>query len=533
MRDRVIVTLGLAALMLACLWIYWPGTDGPVLLDDVSNLRTNLAGEGAADAAPPFRDYVLGNRSSPVGRPLSMVTFYADYFLPWPRVKAGKTLNIALHLLNGLLLYGFLRRLGRQVGMVNDAAFLFAAGLWLLAPLAVSTVLYHVQRMAILAAMFSLLALHAWLSLHAAVIAGRRPWWRLAAWLLSILAAVLAKENAVPVALLSLLLGLLVLLPAAAGAPQAARLRRWLLGALGAGLLALLAVLLLGGWQWIVDGYAPRTFDLGERLLTQTRVIGDYAAQFFVPDIARMGLAHDDFPVSRGLLDPPATLWMLSAWVLVASLLLAAQRLPMGRPVAFGLLFFLLMHSVESSVLALEIYFEHRNYLPSLGLSISVAFLLAGLGRRLPQTCHAVLGLAAVYLVAHAAALASQVNVWTDRTSIAVAEIAAHPESARANRAMAVVAARAGHQERGRHDRLPGRGPGRVLPGSGGAGYRRRLPRRNGASRARRRCPGGQPALQQGQRRRHQARCPGGARGYPGFHGRRRPARPRRRGAPS
>jgi hypothetical protein len=119
----------------------------------------------------------------------------------------------------------------------------------------------------------------------------------------------------------------------------------------------------------------------------------------------------------------------------------------MGRPVAFGLLFFLLMHSVESSVLALEIYFEHRNYLPSLGLSISVAFLLAGLGRRLPQTCHAVLGLAAVYLVAHAAALASQVNVWTDRTSIAVAEIAAHPESARANRAMAVVAARAGHLE--------------------------------------------------------------------------------------
>ena len=41
--------------------------------------------------------------------------------------------------------------------------------------------------------------------------------------------------------------------------------------------------------------------------------------------------------------------------------------------VGFSLLFFLLNHLIESSVIALEILFEHRNYLPSMFLFLPVA----------------------------------------------------------------------------------------------------------------------------------------------------------------
>lgn len=44
--------------------------------------------------------------------------------------------------------------------------------------------------------------------------------------------------------------------------------------------------------------------------------------------------------------------------------------------VFFGPVFFLAAHLVESSVIALELYFEHRNYLPSVGIFISLG--LAG-----------------------------------------------------------------------------------------------------------------------------------------------------------
>ena len=44
-----------------------------------------------------------------------------------------------------------------------------------------------------------------------------------------------------------------------------------------------------------------------------------------------------------------------------------------GRYLAFGIAWFLVGHSIESTVFSLELYFEHRNYFPGVGL-----FLLAG-----------------------------------------------------------------------------------------------------------------------------------------------------------
>ena len=109
-----------------------------------------------------------------------------------------------------------------------------------------------------------------------------------------------------------------------------------------------------------------------ERVLTQPRVLLFYLSQMLYPTPERFLLIHD-FPLSTSLWQPWTTLPAILFWLawLAAGLLLAAKR-PL---IAFSLLFFLVNHAIESSILPLEMVFEHRNYLPSMTL-----YLLVGIG---------------------------------------------------------------------------------------------------------------------------------------------------------
>ena len=66
---------------------------------------------------------------------------------------------------------------------------------------------------------------------------------------------------------------------------------------------------------------------------------------------------------------PASTLLALIAWITV---LLTSVYLRNRTPLLlFGVLFFIVGHSMESSFLALEMVYEHRNYLPSMGVFIA------------------------------------------------------------------------------------------------------------------------------------------------------------------
>ena len=77
------------------------------------------------------------------------------------------------------------------------------------------------------------------------------------------------------------------------------------------GVLVLPALLGLG---WLLPrmldpkAWAARDFSLAERLLTESRVIWSYLRWTVLPDLGTLSLYHDDYPVSRGWLSPPATL---------------------------------------------------------------------------------------------------------------------------------------------------------------------------------------------------------------------------------
>jgi uncharacterized protein HemY len=100
-----------------------------------------------------------------------------------------------------------------------------------------------------------------------------------------------------------------------------------------------------------------------QRVLTQSRVVLFYISLLFLPLPARLNIDHH-FPLSHTLLDPLTTILavVLLAGLLVPAILLARKE----RLLAFCLLWFFGNLVIESSVIGLEIIFEHRVYLPSM-----------------------------------------------------------------------------------------------------------------------------------------------------------------------
>ena len=119
-----------------------------------------------------------------------------------------------------------------------------------------------------------------------------------------------------------------------------------------------------------VLNYSHRPFTSLERLLTEPRIVVFYLSQIFYPIATRLSIEHD-IPISTSILHPWSTIASLIAVLLLIGIGLWQIR---KQPVlSFAILFFFLNHAVESTIIGLELAFEHRNYLPSLFLFFPVA----------------------------------------------------------------------------------------------------------------------------------------------------------------
>lgn len=412
-------------------WLYWPGLSGPWLLDDEMNLGRLQAAPAGSLGAAEYRDIIFGNQSGPLGRPVAMATFAASHALgefSTPMLKLG---NVILHLGNGLLLYYLLASLFRirsplpSLASPRQLALVFAAW-WLILPIHISAVLYIVQRMTLLATFFSLATCLAYVAGRSRLREAPRRGWLLLILGLAVCfpLALLAKENAVVTAGWLLLIELFFFRDAAPGPrlPSRQNVLRILL------VLALLACVGVAMAGLHTDGYLWRDFTLGERLLTQPHALATYMRDILLPQTASMGIYQDDFPVSRSLLVPLAT---LPALLLLAGLLLLATEASAGRwwGVSFGLLFYFTGHVVESTVIPLELYFEHRNYLPSAGLLLATA---TALGLALPARRQALALALCAYLALLILASFQRIHIWSERKLLIETSALHHPHSLRA-----------------------------------------------------------------------------------------------------
>lgn len=143
--------------------------------------------------------------------------------------------------------------------------------------------------------------------------------------------------------------------------------RRWLKRHLPKiGLLILCVVIsgLLVTKGNLLAGYGSRDFTLTERLLTQFRVVVFYLSLMVLPHPSRLTINHD-ISISHGLLDPVTTL--LSMLLVAALMLVAVLGARRERLLSFCILWYFGHLAIESSILPLELVFEHRTYLPSVG----------------------------------------------------------------------------------------------------------------------------------------------------------------------
>lgn len=362
-KRQIFKLVGGAFIALMVFALYFPGFNGPTLVDDPPNLGV-LHALVKAPTWHNFVDIVISNESGPTHRPVAMFTFAVQTLLVGDSSWWQKCGNLIVHLLCGWALYHFTLLLLTRLGTTHrQMPALIATLFWLLIPMQVSTVLYAVQRMAQLSTLFTLLSLTGYLRWRITLSQGELQWRPLVTTAVMAILAVFSKENALLLPFFIMLLEWLILTPTETRTPLIPYLKR------GNALLLLLFIstftLILALKPSILINYSTRDFSLTERLLSEARVVADYLRQIFFPDIARLGVFHDDFQKSTGWLTPVSTLF---SFIILLTLVIFALMVRHRQPLlAFGILFFFVAHLMESTIISLELYFEHRNYLASMG----------------------------------------------------------------------------------------------------------------------------------------------------------------------
>jgi hypothetical protein len=439
MIKRQIHYILLLAVVVLALCVYYPGLTGYFMFDDSVNIQQNT---GIKIDSLDF--YSLGGAAISrtygiFGRQISMLTFALNYFANGLNPYYFKLTNVLIHLMNGLCVFAAAYLLLEAHRRHNEANLdpntarwisLALASAWLLHPLNMTGVLYIVQRMTSLSAFFTLLGIISYTYGRLRIQESKFAWvWIVVSFIVMTPLAIFCKENG------ALLPAFLMLIEWIFFQFKLPTLRgKHLLIALFAVTLALPAVAILGFTvihpDWITSAYRIREFTLGERVLTEARVLWFYVRLILAPDLTELGMYHDDIATSTSILSPITTLFSCIGIAAAAVLALLSRK---RHPVAsFGILFFLVGHSIESSVLPLELVYEHRNYLPMFGLLFSLLYYLLKPGKHNEsKKIRALVVVAFVGMLATATFL--RASIWGDAVEMKLKEVAHHPDSVRAN----------------------------------------------------------------------------------------------------
>jgi len=424
----------------ASLIVYIPGTSGTFLFDDKANILGNSLLQADTLGYAELKRAAMSGTSGPLKRPVASLSFALNYYFAGGRfdAKSFKIVNIVIHGINGFLIFifsGFLFRkiLGAEPAgpkryLSPPAIAAIIALTWLVHPIQLTSVLYPVQRMTSLAMTFTLLCLIAYLHLRQNF-STRSVAWRTGMVLGTVgffLLAVFTKEIALLIPALILIIEIFCFpdSPLIKLGPMLARNRQ---------LLTIVTLVAIATTYLVIlyaqTGYGNRPFSMTERLLTEPRVLFFYLSLILVPRPNAFALHHDDISLSTGILEPWSTLpALLGIVAMIYAAFVSRKKSPM---IAFGLIWFLVGHLLESTVFALDLAYEHRNYLPSFGILVAIAGLLKLL---LEKHKKSILILAIPVLLISLASLTLQrSSKWANPASMVYFQVNHHPKSARAH----------------------------------------------------------------------------------------------------
>ncbi len=381
--KKIVLPVGVCCVLL--LVSYSNTLYSPPVLDDFHSFVRNPSVH--VDSLSLQRLKELTETQFGIWRTLPMITFAFDYKVGGGSIVAFHLTNILIHLLCFLSCFWMLKTFldhvnGISGGYNQNLMVAFAvSALWALHPAQTAAVTYLVQRMAALQALFFFCAVASYLKARSAVEVDSfnksTLWWCLC--LLFSLGAFLSKENSAMLPIIFLVIEIWVF---------HRDLSKWFsklfykpVGILlGVVFLSTAIVLCVAVVRYFADGYSARHFTMTERLLTETRVIVQYMHTILLPNPNSLSLEHD-VPLSTSLLSPPTTfLSILCLSLLLALSIICRHRYP---SMTFGWMWFFINLIIESTIVPLELKFDHRMYLPSVGLLLAIVETIRLFGLRM------------------------------------------------------------------------------------------------------------------------------------------------------
>lgn len=355
--------------------IYSNVLSSPFVMDSASRIEENPDVRITEFSWTQLAPAIFGEHISK-NRPVANFTFALNYYLHGDFRPGYYLFNIAIHLVNAFLLFLFVQKTMSLPSIGFDrqkaaAMAFFSALVWLVHPVHIQSVTYIVQRQNSLGALFYLSAflfyVYGRLDTHTV-----RGWGKLSTALICWLLALGCKQNTIVLPYMVILYEWYFLqdLRAEWGKKAAPWVAVATAGCLLVGMLYL-GPDPLSRFADLAD-FKNGQFTVWERGLTQFRVVVHYISLFFLPLPSRLNLDYD-FPLSHSWTDPVTTL--VSAFALgclIAGAVVCARR---DRVVSFSIFWFLGNLAVESSIIPLAVIFEHRTYLPFMGLSLLVIWV--------------------------------------------------------------------------------------------------------------------------------------------------------------
>ncbi|GKT10960.1 tetratricopeptide repeat protein [Desulforhabdus sp. TSK] len=334
----------------------------------------------------------LSNTKFGWGRWIPMMTFALDHRLGGGQIFYFHLTNFIIHILSSLVVIFLVSQLlksnRKEDHFLTDIPLVYCAiwvaGLWSLNPVQTNAVTYLVQRMASIQTFFYILSVSFYVLARRKHLFDHGGSKALFFYILSCfctIGAFLSKQNAAMLPVMLLITEVWFFQPQLFSSFWA-RIREshrvgWITLLLCLFLSFILSVKVFLSFQ---EGYAIRNFSMWERLLTEGRVVVWYLTILIWPVPSRLSIEHD-VDISTSLLSPPTTLLSFIFLFFIFYLTLRYRRkFPL---LTYGIVWFFLNLAIESTIIGLELVFEHRLYLPSIGFYLFLVIALVELFRSL------------------------------------------------------------------------------------------------------------------------------------------------------
>jgi protein O-mannosyl-transferase len=394
--------LACVVLCTLCTVAYINSFDVPFTLDDQVTIQRN--------PGVRFGDYFSG--SLLWTRSILYLTFALNHWIAGVDLWGYHLLNLVLHILNSILVFFIAREIFRKVDLRQEETHwmsVAAAAFFLVHPVQTESVTYISSRSELLSTLFYALAFLIFIRSPEAKIG--LP---LAGLMVGLFLLGMGSKETVITLPITLFLYDWIFLANGSFRPL---LSRWRFYGVFGGLGVAASAFLIRQWKTFFQP-DPTLLSPSTYLLTQTRVILRYIRLTLLP--TGLNLDYDLTP-SKSVLEPIVLACVLA---ITAGIVLAFYWRRSHPVYSFSLLWFFITLAPTSSIIPIQdVIFEHRLYLPLLGLCLSFPAVVLALSQSVPgrvnarYVCWAIVSVLLFGTIMRNEVWRDPVRLWTDVVS--------------------------------------------------------------------------------------------------------------------